>query len=109
MKIRNGFVSNSSSSSFICGFCGRTEIGYDLSIGEAEMLECVHGHCFCQHEMIGGYQESMFENYDNRYEVPEQYCPICNRKKEMEKDNEYAEYKRLYEKFNGVTPEGLIS
>lgn len=106
MKIRNGFVSNSSSSSFVCDFCGREEVGYDLSFADAGMLECRNGHCFCEDEMVGGYQDALFEDYDNRYCVDERYCPVCNRKTEMQKDPDYAEYKRLYDKFNGVDPEG---
>lgn len=46
MKIRNGFVSNSSSSSFICNFCGEAEGGYDFTLRDADMAECVHGHVF---------------------------------------------------------------
>ena len=47
MKIRQGFVSNSSSSSYTCDVCGVTESGWDLSLNEAEMKSCVNGHTFC--------------------------------------------------------------
>jgi len=47
MKIRTGFVSNSSSSSFVCDVCGRDESGYDLCMSEIDMRECSHGHVFC--------------------------------------------------------------
>jgi hypothetical protein len=47
MKIRNGFVSNSSSSSYICEICGRSASGWDLSAGEAEMVTCQEGHLIC--------------------------------------------------------------
>jgi len=46
MKIRNGYVSNSSSSSFICEISGRVEAEYDLSIEDAGMYECTNGHTF---------------------------------------------------------------
>lgn len=46
MKIRNGFVSNSSSSSFMCDFCGDIESGYDCSLSDFNMTECEHGHTF---------------------------------------------------------------
>lgn len=53
MKIRNGFVSNSSSSSFVCDFCGRAEGGYDCSLEDFGMKECTKGHTFCDYEIVG--------------------------------------------------------
>ena len=46
MKVRHGFVSNSSSSSFVCAVCGAIESGYDLSLSDCEMSRCEHGHEF---------------------------------------------------------------
>lgn len=48
MKIRQGFVSNSSSSSFTCDICKETESGWDLGLQEAEMWQCKSGHTFCE-------------------------------------------------------------
>lgn len=48
MKIRQGFVSNSSSSSFMCDVCGLTESGWDAGLEECEMYECEYGHTFCE-------------------------------------------------------------
>ncbi len=53
MKIRNGFVSNSSSSSFVCDFCGRTEDGYDICLQDIGMKKCKAGHIFCDYEIVG--------------------------------------------------------
>lgn len=47
MKIRNGFVSNSSSSSFICDVCHEEYSGMDACLADFEMSCCVKGHCFC--------------------------------------------------------------
>lgn len=47
MKIRQGFVSNSSSSSFTCNVCGETQSGMDMSCGDADMFECENGHIVC--------------------------------------------------------------
>ena len=44
MKIRKGFVSNSSSSSFVCKICGETESDYDLSLRDANMACCENNH-----------------------------------------------------------------
>jgi len=45
-KFRMGFVSNSSSSSFICDICGGVETGYDASPSDFEMFQCENGHTF---------------------------------------------------------------
>lgn len=47
MKVRNGFVSNSSSSSFVCNVCGRSEGGYDMSYEDVGMCLCNYGHELC--------------------------------------------------------------
>lgn len=52
MKYRSDFVTNSSSSSYTCDICGRTESGWDMGLSEAEMVECVNGHIFCADEML---------------------------------------------------------
>ncbi|MCM1223938.1 MAG: hypothetical protein NC548_56745 [Lachnospiraceae bacterium] len=52
MKYRSDFVTNSSSSSYTCDICGHTESGWDLSLSEAEMVECVNGHTICTDEML---------------------------------------------------------
>ena len=52
MKFRKDFVTNSSSSSYVCEICGRTESGWDISLSECEMMECVNGHVFCCDEAL---------------------------------------------------------
>jgi hypothetical protein len=72
MKIRKGFVSNSSSSSYICDVCGHDESGWDLGLEEADMYECEEGHVFCTSHAVGG------EIEDNEcYNIPKKHCPIC--------------------------------
>jgi hypothetical protein len=52
MKFRKDFVTNSSSSSYVCEICGRSESGWDLCLSECEMMECVNGHVFCCDEAL---------------------------------------------------------
>lgn len=52
MKVRQGFVSNSSSSSFICDACGQDSSGWDLCMDEAGMFQCENGHTICDGEKI---------------------------------------------------------
>ena len=52
MKFRKDFVTNSSSSSYVCEICGRTESGFDLCLSDAEMMECVNTHTFCREEAL---------------------------------------------------------
>ena len=63
MKIRNGFVSNSSSSSFICEVCGRQETGYDIGLCDVEMYQCINGHVFCQEEAVEDYTLKQVRDY----------------------------------------------
>jgi hypothetical protein len=77
MKIRDGFVSNSSSSSFTCDVCGRVESGYDANLRDFEMFECKNGHCMCQEHAV---RELTEEEMDELYEVNIEACPICQLK-----------------------------
>lgn len=107
MKIRLGFVSNSSSSSYTCSVCGSTESGMDMNLRDAEMVECVNGHDVCVNHlsqadlpieakrkalMTDQYlsvesrneirlmsDEEVEERFEDEgiYHYPEEYCPIC--------------------------------
>lgn len=53
-KYRVGFVTNSSSSSYVCEVCGHDESGWDCGLSDAGMVECENGHTFCEDHMDGG-------------------------------------------------------
>jgi len=84
MKIRNGFVSNSSSSSFVCCVCARSEVVYDGSLGDVGMAQCVNGHTICQEELLEGHDDS--GSYESYYEVSSDYCPVCQFKESSSVD-----------------------
>ena len=85
MKIRKGFVSNSSSSSFVCDVCGEDTSGMNMTLEEAEMVYCKNGHVFCEGHLIpfikalDFLQDAEREDYDEdwRWYVPIEHCPIC--------------------------------
>ena len=58
MKIRNGFVSNSSSSSFICNVCGGIESGYDESLRDLGMQMCEHEHYYHTSHSLDDFMEA---------------------------------------------------
>ena len=81
MKIRHGFVSNSSSSSFVCEVCGAECSGMDMCLSDAEMYRCENDHTFCDNHMIERKKvtdDDVDEEDDERYDAPEAICPICN-------------------------------
>jgi hypothetical protein len=84
MKVRKGFVSNSSSSSFICEICGEKAEGMDISLSEADMFQCENGHTMCTEHALkdltcGGHTDEEDEEDEfDLYEIDEACCPICN-------------------------------
>jgi len=79
MKCRKGFVSNSSSSSFVCDLTGNVEGGMDLCLTDIDMCSCEDGHEF----MYDGYPKveewiNSDANEDGNYNLPKELCPICN-------------------------------
>jgi len=61
MKIRTGFVSNSSSSSFICDVTGYVESGWDMTLSEAGMCQCENGHIFSNEYLVCELEDIPFE------------------------------------------------
>jgi len=78
MKLRKGFVSNSSSSSFLCEVCGEDYSGMDAGLDEAEMFECEYGHVVCYDHIILGEDEDKYDIPDFPYEIDSKHCPICS-------------------------------
>jgi hypothetical protein len=88
MKIRNGFVSNSSSSSFTCEVCGETQSGMDMCRSEAGMVECENGHTFCESHEIAGPDVSLENKRERLFDDVEKssYYQTRPREKAVELD-----------------------
>lgn len=95
MKIRRGFVSNSSSSSFICELCGRTETGFDASPSDLGFVRCPNGHLICDTEALEFNSEDFEENDDA--DIPECACPIC-----MFQDMSNSDFTRYFLQVYGI-------
>ena len=76
MKIRNGFVSNSSTSSFTCAVCGGTESGYDMELNDFEMSCCANGHII-DNECLDQRIYKLIEEEGHKHDFSIEYCPIC--------------------------------
>ena len=80
MKIRQGFVSNSSSSSFTCNMCGYTVCERDLGLEDADFYICENGHEICAGCMNAPEDKpddwSIYN--EDRDLISEKYCPMCN-------------------------------
>jgi len=87
MKIRNEFVSNSSSSSFICEYCHTAEeVDDGVSIIEYGFVRCDNGHDICISHLDKELQSSVerktywdddYDSYDDQ-SIKEADCPLCN-------------------------------
>jgi len=52
MKRRKTFVSNSSSSSYVCEVCGHHDSGMDACPTDLGMVECSNGHVICDGHVL---------------------------------------------------------
>lgn len=74
MKIRIGFISNSSSSSFTCDCCETTKSGYGASLADFEMIACDNEHICCEHHLNVGLDDPrLIETYLRTYPEHRKY------------------------------------
>jgi hypothetical protein len=122
MKIRDGFVSNSSSSSFICDTCNQDYSGWDACPSDFNHHQCRNDHIFCENSFVNKEKFDILRNKfddmehllpkewykdkdrvakyglsgDDAYEVPEEFCPICSMTKIC--NNDCINF--IYKKYN---------
>jgi hypothetical protein len=72
MKIRSGFVSNSSSSSYVCEICYTAHESWDCGLSEFGMCECTNGHLICLEHLLFDTNERDEDNM-----IPSKACPVC--------------------------------
>lgn len=105
MKYRKDFVTNSSSSSYVCECCGATESGWDMGLSEAGMVNCCNGHTICENDIADIGKEALIKKLVSEFDfavgdiadwservlletlleqddvrwggLGEEFCPIC--------------------------------
>lgn len=97
MKLRDGFVSNSSTTSFTCDACGMSESWFDSMDGYESfgLNDCVNGHGICDDDLLElpegwtpsdefrkecedwGYDEDDADRGGGRHCRAAEMCPVC--------------------------------
>jgi hypothetical protein len=82
MRIRTAFVSNSSSSSYVCEVCSQAAVVYDgESLENQGMAECGFGHIMCAGHLPDSYETYNDHGNDDLYgKVKKEFCPVCTMK-----------------------------
>jgi hypothetical protein len=74
MKVRTGFVSNSSSTSFTCNVCGTDYVlTDDMELSDIPAVICENNHHLCAKHLI----DASIADIDDCSYAPAQNCPIC--------------------------------
>jgi len=76
MKIKTGFVSNSSSESFVCDVCGDIRSGWDAIPSELGFQWCENEHYFCEEHLKGDVVRINSTAWGEC--VSTESCPVCS-------------------------------
>ena len=86
MKIKRNFVTNSSTTAYVCIVCGETVGAYDSeSMEDCGFMQCENGHELCE-SCLPDNIDVMKNEGDYEGEILEKYCTICTLKTITDKD-----------------------
>lgn len=111
MKYRKDFVTNSSSSSFVCEICGAVESGWDARPCDIGMIECENGHVICESEALPHPSVTDMIDYIIKNDLNTQRWDLGTgkyrdfSKEEMLELDENFVFERLFTDEEGLVPE----
>lgn len=104
MKIRNGFVTNSSSSSYTCAVCNATVSGMDVDFIEYELAECgTCGNVICESHVEGDLEPTYDRFREYSKDQAEYYLTMAKEKN----DADYLEWGQDHLKESKMTDDEI--
>ncbi len=109
MKIRKGFVSNSSTTTYTCDVCGEEAAGRDISLSDWGMFQCINNHTVCEkHEIhvTGDMKKTMLLNYTDEWSNDKGETVRKEAKEIIDEDGDWEElFEETFEEYTYESPE----
>lgn len=108
MKIRQGFVSNSSTTTYTCDVCGEEAAGMDINLSEWGMFQCVNGHTVCEkHEIhvTDDMKKTMLLNFTTKWDGDGGEAVRVEAKKCIDEDGHWEDlFDETFEEYTYESP-----